>query len=348
MTWWDLPPAALGGAAAVLVLGLSLLGYRWWTAEREPSGPRTRIPEYEPPDRLRPAEVGLLIDESADPRDLTATIVDLAVRGYLRIEEPPAQSTIGQRDWKIVRLREADASLAPYERRLLLGLFSAAPEGAVALSGIEGTFHNTLNYAEGDLYQASVENGWFRSEPSMRHRHVSGQGCLLVIVGALASATLGTAFGAGYGLVGVALGVVGVVAIVMARAISDRSEKGRELLWHIHGFRWYLETAETERLRFAEQQNIFAQYLPYAIVFGLANKWASVFAGLDAESAPQRWYVGSSGVSDVSVPAVTSGLSKFSSGLSTAIAAAPPASGLTGFGGSAGWGGRGAAGGGSW
>src|SRR5439155_565626 len=45
--------------------------------------------EFEPPDRLRPGQVGTLIDERANPLDATATIVDLAVRGYLGIEEIP-------------------------------------------------------------------------------------------------------------------------------------------------------------------------------------------------------------------------------------------------------------------
>src|SRR5438477_11275294 len=80
--WWDATPQSLGGAGAVLILGIGLLARRWWTAGRDPGPERAIVPEYEPPEKLRPAEVGLLMDESADPKDLTATIVDLAVRGY--------------------------------------------------------------------------------------------------------------------------------------------------------------------------------------------------------------------------------------------------------------------------
>jgi len=46
---------------------------------------------YEPPKfdnkPLTPAEVGTLIDERLDPRDITSTIVGLAVKGYIKIEE---------------------------------------------------------------------------------------------------------------------------------------------------------------------------------------------------------------------------------------------------------------------
>ncbi len=50
---------------------------------------RTIAPEFSPPDNLRPAEMGTLIDEKADTLDITATIVDLAMRGYLTITENP-------------------------------------------------------------------------------------------------------------------------------------------------------------------------------------------------------------------------------------------------------------------
>ena len=42
---------------------------------------------YEPPPGMTPAEAGTLLDDSIDPRDITSTMVDLAVRGYMKIEE---------------------------------------------------------------------------------------------------------------------------------------------------------------------------------------------------------------------------------------------------------------------
>ena len=42
---------------------------------------------YEPPPGISPAEAGTLIDDTIHPRDITSTIVDLAVRGYVKIEE---------------------------------------------------------------------------------------------------------------------------------------------------------------------------------------------------------------------------------------------------------------------
>jgi len=51
--------------------------------------------QYEPPDQLTPGEAGTLVDSSADMRDITSTIVDLAVRGYLLIEEHQKDRMLG-------------------------------------------------------------------------------------------------------------------------------------------------------------------------------------------------------------------------------------------------------------
>jgi len=78
--------------------------------------------EFEPPDKIRPGQVGTLIDESADPLDVSATIVDLAVRGYLTIEEIPKHGWRGKPDWTLTKKKDAEGLLR-YEELLLNGLF---------------------------------------------------------------------------------------------------------------------------------------------------------------------------------------------------------------------------------
>src|SRR5207248_3355224 len=82
--------------------------------------------EFQPPDGLRPGQVGTLQNEAANPLDVTATIVDLAVRGYLRIEEIPKKHFWGKPDWRLVQLKEPDQDLLDYERILFGGLFEDA------------------------------------------------------------------------------------------------------------------------------------------------------------------------------------------------------------------------------
>ena len=48
-----------------------------------------------------------------------------------------------------------------------------------------------------------------------------------------------------------------------------RTAKGTAMLRRVRGFRTVIETAETHMSRWAEEENVFPRFLPYAIVFGL-------------------------------------------------------------------------------
>lgn len=177
----------------------------------------------------------------------------------------------------------------------------------------------------------------------MRARWLSF-GCLALVGGATLAVALG--FLAGVGLVGLAVLALGVVLIIAGRAMPRRTAAGRELLRHILGFRLYMETAETERQRFAERENLFIEYLPYAIVFGSVTKWARAFAGLDVAKAAASWYTGATALD---ANAFSSGLQSFSSSVSSAIVSTPGGSGGgSGFSGGGAGGGGGGGGGGSW
>ena len=359
--WFEATPATTAAAALALLGGLGLVLRTWLVGGRDrrylkrfylSSADEERsiglfehdtvIPEYEPPDELRPAEVGLLLDERADPKDLTATIVDLAVRGYLRIDELPKEGLFGKRDWRLLKGKEADAAVAPYESRLLGGLF--ASRDSVKLRDLAGTFHETLSKSQRDLYASSGTTAWFASDPRwvrLRWQLIGGG---VVAAGAIAALVLGVTLGAG--LIGAALMVVGVAFVAASAAMPRRTAAGRELLLRTLGFRRYMETAETERQRFAERENIFARYLPYAIVFGSVTKWASAFSDIDLQRATESWYAGTT---LLNVNAFSSDLSTFSTAVSGAIASTPGGSGSSGFGGGGGaGGGGGGGGGGSW
>jgi uncharacterized membrane protein len=123
-----------------------------------------------------------------------------------------------------------------------------------------------------------------------------------------------------------------------------KTAAGAELLRRALGFRMYMEVAEKDRAAFAERENIFSAYLPYAIVFGCVDKWARAFAGIDTARQTGAWYVGTSPFNALQL---SSSLQGFSSDLGSAIAATAGSSGGSGFSGGAG-GGGGGGGGGSW
>ena len=295
------------------------------------------VVEFEPPQNLRPAELGLILDESADTKDVTATIVDLAVRGFLTIGELP-----GKRDWMLTQKSGDVASLLPYERTLYTGLFG--PRQQVKISELKGTFHSTLSTAESEVYADAMTRKFFRARPDMVRLATVGVAILIALVGAGLTFVLGITFGGG--LIGVAVVLVGVVLAVMNRAMASRTAAGREVMQKTLGFRLYMTTAEKYRQQFAEKAEIFTQLLPYAIVFGCVARWSKAFEGIDT-SASNSWYVGNA---PFQAAFLSSSLESMNSSLSSAIASTPPSSGSSsgfGGGGSSG-GGGGGGGGGSW
>ena len=334
-------PTALAATAVALILGLLAVWWVWWTRGRDRGRPRGAIvAEYEPPDKLRPAQLGVLVDETADPRDLIATIVDLAVRGYLVITEHPKHGLFGHADWTLDRKKPGD-DLLPYERTLFDGLF--ADGASVVLSTLKGTFRTTLTKAESELYADAMAHGWFVGDPSRLRTAYAGLGCLVMIVALGLAFLLGSAFG--WGLVGLALVPAGGLLIVLNRAMPARTAAGAALFAQTLGFKRYMDTAETDRAAFAEKEGLFTTYLPYAVMFGTVDKWIHAFAGLDIAKAASSFYIGSG---PFNAAIFASSFNGFSSTLASAVVSTPAGSGGSGFSGGFSGGGGGGGGGGSW
>ena len=340
--FFDTSPGWLALAVLVAVGGLFLVFWRWWTAGRDQPERVTVVPEYEPPDKLRPAQIGVIVDEHADTLDVTASIVDLAVRGYLTITEVPKQGLFGSRDWQLARTPKDVADLLPYERTILDGIFDAGT--SVKLSALRRHFYTTLAVAEHLLYEDAVQRGWFPADPArVRMTYaIAGVG-FVILAGAL---LFGLGSIAGGGLVGVAAFVPAAALIAVSPVMPRKSKNGAELARRAAGFRRYMEVAETDRQKFAEKEHLFTDYLPYAIVFRCVDQWAKAFEGLDLRQATSTWYAGSS-LNAFTAAGLSRDLSSFSETVSTAIASTPGGSGSSGFGGGAG-GGGGGGGGGSW
>ncbi len=259
---------------------------------------RDRVPvEYVPPDGIRPGEMGTLLDERADMADVTATIVDLAVRGWLEIEEVSAASgkwRLG--DYRLIKKSEGAAKsggverLQSYERRLYLALFTRG--GDVRLSELKGSFASDLTKVQEELYRSMIAKRWYRARPDRVRLGWRIAGGVLTVLGLVATGVVAAT--TKFGLVPIALVLTGLALLLAATWMPARTARGRAISSRVLGFRrLFDEGAEDLRARFAEQQHIFSEYLPYAIAFGCVQKWARVFEGLSArELGSERWYRG--------------------------------------------------------
>ena len=342
--FFDLTPLWLALAAVVAAGGLVLVFWRWYTAGRDDREHQTIVPEYEPPGKLRPAQIGLLVDERADTLDVTATIVDLAVRGYLTITEVPKEGLFGSRDYVLTRTKTGVGEIEPYERVIMDGLFATGDQ--VTLSSLKRHFYTSLAKAQSELYKDSVKRGWFPIDPARTRATYAAIGIAFIVLAGVATAGLGFLFGGG--IVGLAAGVPAMALIAASPVMPAKTRSGAQLERAALGFKNYMEVAEKDRQRFAENEHIFADYLPYAIVFRCVDKWAKAFEGIDLKEVTSSWYTGST-LQGFTAANLSRDLSSFSAQISTAIAATPGGSGSSGFGGGGGsGGGGGGGGGGSW
>ncbi len=339
--YFSTSPVAVGIAAAVLAGGLFAVGWLWWTRGRDRGRARGAVvAEYEPPAKLRPAQLGVLVDESADPRDLVATIVDLAVRGYLTITEHAKHGLFGHADWTLDKKKDG-ADLLPYEKTLFDGLFAGGD--SVLLSTLKGSFAPTLARSQKLLYTDATERGWFVADPSAVRTLYAGLGCVTALAGIGLVFLLGRLLG--WGLVGMAVVPAGIALLVLNHAMPARTATGAALFAQALGFKRYMDTAETDRAAFAEKEGLFTAYLPYAVMFGSVDKWLRAFSGLDLTRAVSGWYVGPGTFQ----PGVFgSSFSSFSSTLASTVVTTPAAKGGSGFSGGFSGGGGGGGGGGSW
>lgn len=313
--------------------------------------------QFTPPPGLRPGELGTLIDEVANPHDVTATIIDLAVRGHLRIEETtdaegvPSTATKAKakdRTWRLVKL-DTPTGLLPYEQTIFAELFDDRSE--VELDKLGDSFQGAMTKTQTQLYEAVTERGWFRSNPSTVRNHAYVLGGLVFLAGVVLATVL--ALTVGWGLVGVAVALVGIAVFFIARLLPARTPAGSAVLAQTEGFKLYLSTAEGDQLRFEEGDDVFSRYLPYAIAFGVAERWAKVFSDLAAQGhqVPEpTWYVGVHQMAFFSAASTFSDtLGAFSeSAVASMTAASAGTSGGSGFSGGYSGGGVGGGGGGSW
>src|SRR5229473_4013051 len=161
--------------------------YLWWTRGRDPRL-RPIAAQYEPPDQLTPGEVGTLVDNSADMRDITASIVDLAVRGYIIIEEHQRDRMLGlmhDKDYNFIVQKERSewSKLKPHEQTLLEGIFSTGTVGeSVSMSSLENRFYQNLPGIKSNIFSSLITHGYYSRRPDTVRSVYIGAG---VVVGLL-------------------------------------------------------------------------------------------------------------------------------------------------------------------
>jgi hypothetical protein len=240
---------------------------------------------------IRPGHVGTVADERVDPIDVTASLVDLAVRGHLLITELPRDAEFARTDWDLTRLNGHN-ELRPFEKELLDGI---APAGtSVKVSELSSRIHESIGAVQNQLYDEMVNNGWYERRPdAIRNRWtqlaLGGLIIAVVLTGILAAFTT-------FGLVGLALIVLALGLVFVAQEMPSRTAKGAALLAGLGALRSDLLSHPTNQIPQGEELREISELLPYAIVLGGSERWLDAIVASDADEMPDSedlsWYHG--------------------------------------------------------
>ena len=276
----------LGALGILLALLGPLFVYRlWYRSGRD--APVGMVAEYlaQPPSDMPAGLVGVLIDEQVNHQDIVASIIDLARRGVLQITER-------KNDFEYTLLQH-NRQLRPFEVALLNGLGLRSPGQSVRVSqlpnGITGIVGQLSDLMYDDLRQA----GYYNERPDITRRKYSilaSTGLvLLFIVACLALSAFGRYSDAV--LLPFAGAAAGLVALLVASgAMPKRTQIGAEARARWTAFKTYLSQIQ-HYTDIKQATDLFEQYLPYAIAFGIERSWVQRFAAIGTP-APTWWTTG--------------------------------------------------------
>ncbi len=337
------------GVVLLPILVFIFLYFCWRKHGRDPEGRGTIIAEYGPPIGMLPVEGEVVCKEAVATPGITATIIDLARRGYLTIQETN-DKFLGLKisnDWRLSKTDKVN-DLRGCEEKLFKTIFQEKKE--MLLTELKSEFEITqqINEVKQEVYQLVVEKKWFIMNPQKARLK-------FMVIGMLILLALFFPF---YLFLIINLSVLVICSFIITMLLiiffgalmPQRTKEGVLMKEKLEGFKLFLSVTEKDRVSFhfspQAHPEKFAEYLPWAIIFGVEKEWAKVFEGIDL-SQPD-WYQGKWGGNFTALALVNS-LQTFNSSFTGMVHGTSAASGGSGLGGGGfSGGGFGGGGGGSW
>ncbi len=352
---WFLSANKYAGLPIIVLLGMFAL---WLKVGKDPAK-GTIAPQFAPPKDIHPGEAGILIDDRADLRDITAMMIGLAVAGYIKIREiqPEEVGLVaevkklfgrnGPADYEFIKVKPPDDKLTRAETRLMTTIFDASHSDKRTLSSLENEFYQHLPQIKADLYSELIKKGFYPHNPERVRSFYITLGGMIVGLGIF----IGIFFASLY--LGIAVLVSGLIVLAFAPIMPRKTKKGVTVYRDLRGLSEYIHRAEVKQMEFHDAPEktpeLFSKLLPYAMAFNLTRIWTRQFAGLLQQ--PPEWYVGVSPTFNGAM--FTLAMMNLSSGMAQTFVSAPRTAGSAwgggaGFGGGFSGGGFGGGGGGGW
>lgn len=301
----------------------------------KPLWSRNHLPTvYMPIDGLTPAQVGALVDESVDIKDISAEIVELARLKYLRISALE-KKFLSNQEYKIEKLKEPDDNLLDYQKYLIESLFPIGQAGQLKTSEFKKIkFYNYLPEIKKKLYQSLVDEKLFYESPDKTRVKWTVTVMILIFVTCLIVFKNVNSENFIYPAI---IGISSALASFLAVKMPRKTAKGYALYLQVKGLKKYLEIGKW-RHEIYEKNLFLEEMIPLAISLGVVNKLSSQMKdlGINPEKISSNYVIASSGFNNLE------------KSLSASLLSGAPRSSSSGWSGGSSGGGFGGGGGGSW
>lgn len=276
------------------------------------------IPKDEKGNILRPAIAGTIDTAKLDKNDVVATIFDLAIRKYIKLEQVKTVKKLlpDATDQIILKLKGDDGKLNQFEKTLFERLFQDG-ESINLGSDLKKDFYKTFQDMEDDVFKELVEKKYYTKNPKTQKG-----GLIFLGVAALFTGNI----------------ILAIALFYLSRKLNDRTALGDEIDFKIDGLKLFLKSMDRNYKWQAGKFYTVEQMIPYAMALGYIDKFMEALKIVKPDYNPS-WYSGSRGNFYL-------GYSAFYLATSGSLTTAAPSS--SGSSGGFSGGGGGGGGGGSW
>jgi len=265
----------------------------WWLKGRDPDPGMSVAPMYAPPDKMGPAEAGTLVVDRVQQQDITAVLVDLAVRGYIKIAEVDHKGLLlSHKDYELHLLKDQGQwkDLTDYERTMLQQVFQG---GAMThVSELRNRFYTAVPLLKTQILSALKQKGMYTLDPDS----AAGfwvLGAILVAAPFALLQWMGVAdFFSSTGIAIISIAVAVLILFLFGRQLTAKSMLGAKTRVQVLGFEEFMNRVDADRLK-RMPPDTFEKYLPYAMALGVEHRWAKAFEGI--LQTPPSWYQSSGG-----------------------------------------------------
>jgi len=333
------------------LLTLAVMFGLWYSVGRDPDPGVSVAPQYEPPKGICPAEAGTLLDDTIHPRDITSTIVDLAVRGYIKIEEKVDTFLVfHHKDYLFHLLKPREqwgTDLTPHERVMLENIFLGGAE--TRLSSLKNRFYTAIPIVRQDIMAALKNKGIYTLDPESANGYSIAAGVAIAILVVAVQVMGWMNLFYSIPLVIASVLVSALIWWLFARQMTAKTVAGARTRIAVLGFQEFMNRVDADRIK-RMPPDTFEKFLPYAMALGVEHHWAQAFDGIVKD--PPSWYVSPNGYVGFSPLFFSSSMHSMATDMHQVFVSAPRASssgsgfGGGGFGGGGGFSGGGFGGGG--